>query len=68
MQQSHGTFLVEFDIKGFCDNVNHRNLMRQLWTLGIRDTKLLQIVKAILYAPVLLPGGTVEHLTKGTSP
>lgn len=66
MQMSHCTFVVEFDIKGFFDNVNHRKLMRQLWTLGIRDTKLLQIVKAILHAPVLLPDGTVEHPVKGT--
>lgn len=66
MQKSHCTYVVEFDIKGFFDNVNHRKLMRQLWTLGIRDTKLLQIIKAILHAPILLPDGTVEHPTKGT--
>lgn len=66
MQISHCTYVVEFDIKGFFDNVNHRKLMRQLWTLGIRDTKLLQIIKAILHAPVLLPNGTVEHPSKGT--
>lgn len=66
MQQSHCTYVVEFDIKGFFDNVNHRKLMRQLWTLGIRDTKLLQIIKAILHAPILLPNGTAEHPTKGT--
>lgn len=66
MQRSHCTYVVEFDIKGFFDNVNHRKLTRQLWTLGIRDTKLLQIIKAILNAPILLPDGTVEHPKKGT--
>ena len=66
MQKSHCTYVVEFDIKGFFDNVNHRKLMRQLWTLGIRDTKLLQIIKIILHAPILLPDGTVEPPTKGT--
>ena len=66
MQKCNCTFVVEFDIKSFFDNVNHRKLMRQLWTLGIRDTKLLQIIKAILHAPILLPDGTVEHPTKGT--
>lgn len=66
MQRSHCTFVVEFDIRGFFDNVNHRKLIRQLWTLGIRDTKLLQVIKAILHAPVLLPDGTVEYPTKGT--
>lgn len=28
MQKSHCTYVVEFDIKGFFDNVNHRKLMR----------------------------------------
>ena len=45
MQLSHMTFVVNVDIKGFFDNVNHKNLLRQLWTLGIRDTKLLQVIK-----------------------
>ena len=30
-------YVIEFDIKGFFDNVNHSKLIRQMWTLGIRD-------------------------------
>lgn len=30
-------FVVDIDIKGFFDNVNHSKLIRQMWTLGIRD-------------------------------
>ena len=59
-------YVVDVDIKGFFDNVNHRKLLRQLWTLGITDTKLIQVIKQMLKAPILLPDGTVEHPQKGT--
>ncbi|SDD38149.1 group II intron reverse transcriptase/maturase [Peptococcus niger] len=66
MQRSHCTYAIDFDIKSFFDEVNHRKLMRQLWTLGIRDTKLLQIIKQMLKAPIVLPSGQIEYPTKGT--
>lgn len=66
MQRSHMAYVVDVDIKGFFDNVNHRKLMRQLWTLGIRDTKLLQIIKQMLKAEVKMPDGAVVTPTKGT--
>lgn len=59
-------YVVDVDIKGFFDNVNHRKLLRQLWTLGIRDTKLLQIIKAMLKAPIRLPDGNTVFPDKGT--
>lgn len=37
MQLSHLHYVVDIDIKGFFDNVNHGKLLKQLWTLGIRD-------------------------------
>lgn len=30
-------YCVDVDIKGFFDNVNHGKLLKQIWTLGIRD-------------------------------
>ena len=66
MQRHNFTYAVSIDIKGFFDNVNHRKLIRQLWTLGIQDTKLLQVISAMLKAPVKLEDGTIEHPTKGT--
>lgn len=30
-------YIVDIDIKGFFDNVNHGKLLKQLWNLGIRD-------------------------------
>ncbi|MCC2424762.1 group II intron reverse transcriptase/maturase [Bacillus wiedmannii] len=60
------TQVVDVDIKGFFDEVNHAKLIRQLWTLGIRDKQLLVIIRKILKAPVLMPNGKVMYPLKGT--
>ena len=52
IQVSHCYFVVDIDIKGFFDNVSHGKLLKQMWTLGIRDKKLLSIVSAMLKAEV----------------
>jgi group II intron reverse transcriptase/maturase len=66
MQRSNLRFVVEFDIKGFFDNVDHSKLIKQMWTLGIRDKKLIYIIKRILNAPILLEDGTTVVPEKGT--
>ncbi|MGL4791080.1 MAG: group II intron reverse transcriptase/maturase [Anaerotignaceae bacterium] len=52
MQLSHCTFVVDIDIKGFFDNVNHGKLLKQMWALGIRDKKLLSIISCMLKSEV----------------
>ena len=52
MQRSHLYYVVDIDIKGFFDHVNHGKLLKQLWTLGIRDKKLISIISAMLKAEV----------------
>jgi len=52
MQIQHLHYAVDIDIQGFFDNVNHGKLLKQMWTLGIRDKKLLSIVSAMLKAEV----------------
>ena len=52
MQLSKLHFVVDIDIKGFFDNVNHGKLIKQLWTLGIRDKKLICILSAMLKAEI----------------
>ena len=52
IQCSHFYYVVDIDIKGFFDNVNHGKLLKQMWTLGIRDKKLLSIISAMLKAEV----------------
>lgn len=54
-------YVIEFDIKGFFDNVNHSKLIKQMWSMGIRDTKLLYILRRILMAPIKMPDGKTIH-------
>ena len=45
LQRAHLHYVLEFDIKGFFDNVNHSKLIKQLWTLGIQDKQLLFVIR-----------------------
>lgn len=45
-------FVVDIDIKGFFDNVNHGKLLKQMWTMGIQDKRLLCIISAMLKAEI----------------
>ena len=66
IQKSHLYYVVDIDIKGFFDNVNHSKLIKQMWSLGIRDKKLLCIIKEMLMAPIVMPNGEITQPTKGT--
>lgn len=45
-------YCVDVDIKGFFDNVNHGKLLKQIWTLGIRDKRLICIISKMLKAEI----------------
>ncbi|MEN3156393.1 MULTISPECIES: group II intron reverse transcriptase/maturase [Bacillales] len=47
---------VDVDIKGFFDNVNHAKLIKQMWSLGIRDKALLSIISRLLKAEIIGEG------------
>ncbi|MFQ8637801.1 MAG: group II intron reverse transcriptase/maturase [Acutalibacteraceae bacterium] len=66
MQRANLHYVVEFDIKGFFDNVDHSKLIKQIWSLGIRDKHLLYVIKQILKAPIKMPDGEIQHPKKGT--
>lgn len=66
IQRSHLHYVVDIDIKGFFDNVNHTKLIKQMWRLGIQDKKLICIIKEMLKAPILLPNGEIINPEKGT--
>ncbi len=66
MQRGHLHYVIEFDIKGFFDNVNHSKLIRQMWTLGIKDKHFLGKILRMLKAPIKIPKGDLIYPTKGT--
>lgn len=66
LQQAHLHYVIEFDIKGFFDNVNHAKLVRQIWALGIHDKHLIYVLRRILTAPIKLTDGTMTIPDKGT--
>ena len=49
-------YCVDIDIKGFFDNIDHNKLIKQMWTLGIRDKRLLSIISKMLKAEIVGEG------------
>lgn len=66
IQKQNLHFVVDVDIKGFFDNVNHSKLIRQMWAMGIRDKQFICIIKQMLKAPIIMPNGSTIYPTKGT--
>lgn len=66
MQVSHLNWVIEFDIEGFFDNVNHSKLIKQIWAMGIHDKHLIYVIKQILKAPIKMPNGNIIKPEKGT--
>jgi len=66
IQLSHLHYVVDIDIQGFFDNVNHTKLIQQMWQMGIRDKRLLCIVRKMLKAPIVMPDGKTIFPDKGT--
>lgn len=46
-------WVIEGDISKFFDNVDHTILIKQLWHMGIRDRRVLMIIKAMLKAGIM---------------
>lgn len=46
-------WVVEGDIKGFFDNIDHNVMIKSLWEIGIRDKRVLAIIKQMLKAGVM---------------
>lgn len=45
-------YVIDIDIKGFFDNVSHGKLLKQMWSMGIRDKRVLSTISAMLKAEV----------------
>lgn len=55
-------YVVDIDIKGFFDNVDHSKLKKQIWHLGMHDKNLLCVINKILKSEIVGEGIP----TKGT--
>lgn len=66
LQLSKLHYVIEFDIKGFFDNVNHSKLIKQIWAMGVHDKHLIYVLRQILKAPIRMPDGTTQYPDKGT--
>ena len=67
VQRQNLHFVIDVDIKGFFDNVNHQKLIEQIWCMGIRDKTLICIIEEMLKDPIILPNGKRIYHAKGTS-
>ncbi len=45
-------YVVDIDVKGFFDNVNHTLLIKQLWNIGIQDKRVLACIAKMLKAEI----------------
>lgn len=52
INQNQLHYVVDVDIKGFFDNVNHGKLLKQIWTMGIQDKSLICIIGKMLKAEI----------------
>lgn len=52
VNQSKLHYVVDVDIKGFFDNINHTLLIKQLWNLGIQDRQVLACISKMLKAEI----------------
>jgi group II intron reverse transcriptase/maturase len=65
INQSQLHFVVDVDIKGFFDNVNHSLLIKQLWNLGIHDRKVLACISKMLKAEIDKEGVPSKGVPQG---
>ncbi|MGL5427158.1 MAG: reverse transcriptase domain-containing protein, partial [Cetobacterium sp.] len=59
-------FVVDIDIKGFFDNINHKKLIKQLQRFKSIDKKTLSIIKCMLKVETVLQNKEVIQSEKGT--
>lgn len=45
-------YVVDVDIQGFFDNINHGKLLKQMWHMGIRDKQLICVISKMLKSEI----------------
>ena len=67
INQNKMFYSVKVDIKEFFEKINHNKLIKQLWNLGIRDKKLLAIIKTMMKSTIISEDGTEIRKDAGVS-
>jgi RNA-directed DNA polymerase len=65
MQNINLHYVVDIDIKSFFDEISHGKLIKQMWTLGINDKKLICIISRMLKAEVANIGFPEKGASQG---
>jgi len=65
MNKSKLHYVVDIDIKGFFDNVNHSKLKKQMWNMGIQDKNLISIIGKILNSEIQGIGISLKGTPQG---
>ena len=60
IQLQHLYYVVDVDIQGFFDNINHNKLLKQMWNLGIKE------VKGFVKNNVVVKHGQFAEISMGT--
>ena len=65
MQRADLHYVVNIDIKGFFDNVNHSKLLKQIYSLGIKDKRVISIISKMLKCEVIGEGIQFKGISQG---
>jgi len=60
-------YVVDVDIESFFDRVNHSKLLSQLYTIGVKDKRVLAIISKMLKAPIEGEGIPIQGTPQGGS-
>jgi retron-type reverse transcriptase len=67
LQCGHYHYVVEADLKGFCDNMEHEGLLRRL-AERLEDRAFLGVIRKWWRAGILDTTGAILHPVTGTPP
>ena len=59
-------YAIEGDIKSYFDNINHKILLQKLWKIGVKDRRVIMIIKEMLIAGYM-EEDIVEYTNTGTA-
>ena len=59
-------YVVDIDVKGFFDNVNHNKLIKQLYNIGVKDKRVLTMINKMLKVTVVGEGRQVKGTPQGS--